>query len=246
MAATTRVRHTWRNRLIVAGAGAIGVCVCLGAALAGMIAQAPAATASPTIAATEPATDRPKEPAATRTVETIILVTSSAPTRTPVRETATSRLPSRTPTNTRPPTFTAPATNTRAPAFTATSAPVATQAPLPTQEPPTQPPPTAAPTQAPVPTQAPAGIVLVSLSSPISAGSDASLVVQVAPGAACFLSYRTPSGTDSSAQGLGAATANGEGRCGWSWRIGSNTNPGTGHLFVSSGGANATFDIVIQ
>jgi len=71
-------------------------------------------------------------------------------------------------------------------------------------------------------------------------------VIQTTPGANCFLAYTTPSGTPSTAQGLGPTVANGEGRCGWSWRIGGSTNPGTGKLFVSAGTANASFDIVIQ
>jgi hypothetical protein len=119
--------------------------------------------------------------------------------------------------------------------------------PIPTQPPAATQAPTIAPTlPAPSATSAPAGITLVSLTSPVSAGQDASLVIQTTAGANCFLSYTTPSGTQSQAQGLGAATANAEGRCGWTWRIGSSTNPGTGKLFVSANGANTTYDIVIQ
>lgn len=100
-------------------------------------------------------------------------------------------------------------------------------------------------TQVPQPTQPPA-ITLVSLTSPISAGSDARLVIQTAPGAACFLSYVTPSGTDSTADGLGAMTADGSGICTWVWRISGSTNPGTGRLTVTTNGATQFFEIVIQ
>jgi len=95
-------------------------------------------------------------------------------------------------------------------------------------------------------TSAPAGITLVSVTSPISKGSNASLVIQTTAGASCSLSYTTPKGNTSTAAGLGATTAGSDGHCGWSWKISTSTDPGTGKLFVSANGAHASFDIVIQ
>jgi hypothetical protein len=108
------------------------------------------------------------------------------------------------------------------------------------------PPPTEAPTATPTETQP--TISLVSLTSPVSAGDYATLVIHFAPGAGCFLSYVTPHGTQSTAAGLGPTTADGGGNCGWTWKIGTNTYPGTGHLTVNvnNGQVTANYDIVIQ
>lgn len=130
-------------------------------------------------------------------------------------------------------------TLTKAPAFTATSGSVNTPVPVDTLAP--------TDTQAPAATQEPtqAPITLVSLTSPISPGQDATLVVQVTA-ADCFLTYFAPSGTESGAKGLGATSPDGNGQCRWTWRIGPSTGSGTGRLVVNSGGQSARFDIVIQ
>ena len=109
------------------------------------------------------------------------------------------------------------------------------------------PPPTEAPTPTPTPTETQPTISLVSLTSPVSAGDYATLVIHYAPGAGCFLSYVTPHGTQSTAAGLGPMTADGSGNCSWTWKIGTNTYPGTGHLTgnVNNGQATANYDIVI-
>lgn len=105
------------------------------------------------------------------------------------------------------------------------------------------------PTQPPVvdtqPPPAPA-FTLINLTSPINAGQTASASIQTTPGANCFISYHTPSGTDSTAAGLGAITADGNGICSWSWEIGGNTNSGTGRVTISAGGDVQTFPIEIR
>jgi hypothetical protein len=114
--------------------------------------------------------------------------------------------------------------------------------PIVVAEPSDTPTPTEAPTQTPLPP-----ITLVSLTSPVSPGDYATLVVETRPIApSCFLSYVTPHGTLSQAAGLGTVAADGNGVCTWTWKIGTNTEPGTGHLSVTAGGANAGYDIVIQ
>jgi hypothetical protein len=147
------------------------------------------------------------------------------------------KVPGKTPATASPDTADTTATETPGP--TATTPPTPTTPPptaTPTQEPPTPTPPT------------PLAITLVSLTSPVGAGAYASLVIHYAPGAGCFLSYVTPHGTLSVAKGLGGTTADGNGNCGWSWKIGTNTYAGTGHLSVSvnNGQASAGYDIVIQ
>lgn len=102
-------------------------------------------------------------------------------------------------------------------------------------------------TQQPAPTQAPAAaITLVSLTTPAARNSNATLVIQADAGVTCILSYTTPSGSASSADGLGSVTADGAGRCTWTWKIGPSTKQGTGSLFVTVGNQHASFEIVIQ
>jgi len=124
------------------------------------------------------------------------------------------------------------------PAETATSTATATLAPSPIE----------APTQArPSPSPAPAiTIELIRLTSPITRGSDASLQVRTTPGARCLLSYVTPAGKSSEAQGLGPTVADGNGICAWTWRIGANTTPGRGRLQVSVDGVGQGYEIEIQ
>lgn len=138
----------------------------------------------------------------------------------------------------RPPTATRASTNTglaptitrtRAPAFTATQS-----VPQPTQ------PPQATATQAPPP------FAVINITSPVSAGSNANVVIQTSAGVGCYLSYTTPSGTVSQAQGLGATTADGSGICSWTWLISSSTNPGTGSLAISANNVTQYYPIVIQ
>jgi hypothetical protein len=81
--------------------------------------------------------------------------------------------------------------------------------------------PTASPTKTPrpsddkgfAPSEAPtaSAIVLESLTTPIKKGADASLIIQTAPNAGCFLTYVEPSGVVSTAEGLGKKIADGTG-----------------------------------
>jgi hypothetical protein len=76
-------------------------------------------------------------------------------------------------------------------------------------------------------------------------GGTASVAVQTAPNASCSIKYITPRGTDSTAQGLIPKTADASGRVSWSWVIGTATQPGTGRVTVTCGGASATAPIQI-
>jgi hypothetical protein len=92
---------------------------------------------------------------------------------------------------------------------------------------------------------APPGLMITSLTSPIKRGLTASLTAQTAPSASCSLSYVTPGGTISSAQGLGAATANAAGVVTWSWTVGASTGPGAGTVTVECGASPVSVPIVI-
>jgi hypothetical protein len=64
--------------------------------------------------------------------------------------------------------------------------------------------------------------------------------------ASCFLSYTTPSGTDSEAAGLGETTADIKGVCSWTWKIGSKTKLGEGRLVITANDSTQFLSIVIQ
>ncbi len=98
-----------------------------------------------------------------------------------------------------------------------------------------------APSEAP-PSRA---IVLMSLTSPIKKGADATLIIQTASSAGCFLTYVEPNGVVSTAEGLGKKIADGTGFCRWDWKISASTSAGTGRLSVAAKGPATSFDIVV-
>lgn len=147
--------------------------------------------------------------------------------------------------STQPPQPTGTLSPTVAPATKPTSAPTAAATPAPpTAIPSPTPRPTAAPTLAPAKPAAAAGVEFVSVVGG-RPGGRASVTVQTVPKASCSISYRTPAGTRSTAQGLVPTTADANGRASWSWVIGSNTRPGTGTVTVSCGGVSASASIRI-
>jgi hypothetical protein len=86
---------------------------------------------------------------------------------------------------------------------------------------------------------------IVSVTSPVAAGSGATLIAQTSPEDTCNLSVRLPSGAQSRSSGLGPAIADDSGRLQWTWRTGSTTKPGTATATVTcgAGSATATFQI---
>ncbi len=76
------------------------------------------------------------------------------------------------------------------------------------------------------PTGTTAGVTIVSLTSPVSRGSTASLVARASPGAACTITVTYKSGP-SKASGLTPKTASSAGSVSWSWKIGTSTTLGT-------------------
>jgi hypothetical protein len=107
---------------------------------------------------------------------------------------------------------------------------------------------TAPPTTAearPPPPSAASGVRIESVTSPVARGSEASLVAQTSPNAACDLEVTLPSGAKSQSQGLGPAESDSTGRVAWDWKIGTRTSPGTATATVtcSSATASAQFQI---
>ena len=82
-----------------------------------------------------------------------------------------------------------------------------------------------------------AKVRLVSLTSPIGAGSDATLAVAVATGTSCSIVVKYKSGP-SSAAGLYPQRAK-AGRVSWTWMIGTRTTPGRWPIDISCGAAGA-------
>jgi hypothetical protein len=78
-----------------------------------------------------------------------------------------------------------------------------------------------------------------------SPGGEASVTIQTTPGAECSIEYVTPHGTVSRARGLVSQTADADGEASWTWKIGTRTEPGTGSVTVTSGGASETTEIEI-
>jgi hypothetical protein len=76
---------------------------------------------------------------------------------------------------------------------------------------------------------------IVSVTSPVHRGSNATLVAQTSARATCDLSVTLPSGAQSQSTGLGQATADTSGRVTWVWKIGTRTKPGTATATVSCG-----------
>jgi hypothetical protein len=74
---------------------------------------------------------------------------------------------------------------------------------------------------------------LVSLTSPVRAGSQASLTVAVSSASRCSITVNYKSGP-SSAQGLYPKRSSG-GRVSWSWMVGTRTTPGRWPIVVSCG-----------
>jgi hypothetical protein len=88
------------------------------------------------------------------------------------------------------------------------------------------------------------GITFVSVNGASPAGF-ASVTIQATPGAECSIRYITPHGTISRAAGLDNQLADSGGKASWTWKIGSKTEPGTGRVTVTCGGASATASIGI-
>jgi hypothetical protein len=95
-------------------------------------------------------------------------------------------------------------------------------------------PPTAVPTAAQA-IVAPAQLSLevLSLTSPVSAGSNASIRVKTLPGANCTITVHYKSGP-SSAAGLEPKAADANGEVSWRWKVGSRTSPGNWRIVVTA------------
>jgi hypothetical protein len=102
-----------------------------------------------------------------------------------------------------------------------------------------------APTLAPAPQPAPTSGVEITSFAGAKPGGRATVVAQTTAGASCSISYRTPAGTSSKAQGLSAKTSYSNGIVSWTWEIGTATRPGTGTVIVTCNGTRTQRSIQI-
>lgn len=153
------------------------------------------------------------------------------------------------PPETEPPKPTTQAPQTEPPA-PVTQAPV-TESSNPVTEPPapvTQAPVTEAPkpvTPPPVVTEAPKQVLdILSVSSPIGGGQNATLSAKGKPNTAYDIKVVYSSG-ESSAKGLEDKTSDANGNVSWTWKVGAKTKPGTYTITVKGGGETDTIKITI-
>lgn len=79
----------------------------------------------------------------------------------------------------------------------------------------------------------------LTVTSPVGAGAYATCTAKTAPGAICSITVYYKSGP-STAQGLYTKTAGSAGSVSWTWKVGTNTTPGTWRIVVRSTAGNQT------
>jgi hypothetical protein len=96
-------------------------------------------------------------------------------------------------------------------------------------------PPTAEPTQTVepmTPAAEPFSLEIVSVTSPVSPGSRATLRAQTSPGASCNITVYYKSGSSTS-QDLNPKNADSSGNVSWTWQVGSRTSSGNWRIVVT-------------
>ena len=86
---------------------------------------------------------------------------------------------------------------------------------------------------------------LVSLTSPISRGAYATIVVRTQAGVHCSIIVYYKSGP-STAKGLEPKIADANGRCAWTWKVGTATTPGTWKIVVKTATLSKTYSFVVK
>jgi len=79
------------------------------------------------------------------------------------------------------------------------------------------------------------GISIVSLTSPINRGAQASITINTAPNIQCSIIVYYKSGP-SKAKGLEPKNSDGNGNCTWSWKVGARTTPGDWEIVLTAEG----------
>ncbi len=74
---------------------------------------------------------------------------------------------------------------------------------------------------------------VISVTSPVAPGGNATLVAKTAPGASCTITVYYKSGP-SSASGLTTKTADANGNVSWTWKVGTSTTPGNWRISTTA------------
>jgi hypothetical protein len=104
--------------------------------------------------------------------------------------------------------------------------------------------PSAESSAAPAESPAPAQTVIAFLNAPLTAarGQNATLKVRTSPNISCSIEVDYKSGP-STAAGLETKTSDGAGNVSWTWKVGSNTTPGSWPITVTCGDTSAQTQI---
>lgn len=102
----------------------------------------------------------------------------------------------------------------------------------------------AAPAAPPVPAVVD-GVKIRSITSPVRAGANATVVAETTPGAQCSITVTYKSGL-STAAGLHAKQADTNGTVFWTWLVGSRTTPGNWPVAITCGGKRVQTSITVQ
>lgn len=89
------------------------------------------------------------------------------------------------------------------------------------------------------------GLKVISSTLNVPRRSEASVTIQTKPGTTGTIEVDYKSGP-SHAKGLQLQTANSSGQITWSWKVGSNTAPGSWPVKISAGGKTATLTLHVQ
>lgn len=89
------------------------------------------------------------------------------------------------------------------------------------------------------------GLEILSVTSPVSVGANATLTVKTSPSASCTITVYYKSGA-SSAAGLGPKIADANGAVSWTWKVGARTTPGTWKIVVSCNGVTKETTFTVQ
>ena len=96
-----------------------------------------------------------------------------------------------------------------------------------------------------VPPASDGALEIVSVTSPVSKGANATLTAQTSPNANCTITVYYKSGA-STAAGLNPKTANSSGLVSWTWKVGSKTTSGNWRIVVSCNGVTKETTLTVQ
>lgn len=161
----------------------------------------------------------------------IILFISCSPTVSQTNLSTTTKYPSSSSTKLSP-NYSSPSPTNSSPSLISTSPPTTSTSPPATSS---SPPTSSSSTQITTSSQPSNELTLqiISRTSPVKHGAYATLIAQTIPGAKCDIVVYYKSGP-STAQGLYTKTADENGQVSWTWKVGTNTTPGSWLIVVTA------------